>query len=55
MAVLMAGAPSILSADPQIYLAVLVCAVWAPVAFILVMIQQATGTSAELGSEGGIL
>ncbi len=55
MAVLMAGAPSILSADPQIYLAFLVCAVWAPVAFILVMIQQATGKSAELGSEGGIL
>ncbi|MCP5080502.1 MAG: hypothetical protein GY948_02265 [Alphaproteobacteria bacterium] len=55
MSVIMAGAPSILSADPHIYLAFLVGAVWAPVAFILVMIQQATGKSAELGSNGGIL
>lgn len=55
MAVIMAGAPSILSADPHIYLAFLIGAVWAPVAFILVMIQQATGKSADVGSNGGIL
>ena len=55
MAVLMAGGPQILSADPQTYLAFLVCAVWAPVAFLLAMVQQATGKSSEIGSEGGIL
>ncbi len=55
MAVVMAGAPSILSADPQIYLPFLVFAVWAPVAFILVMVQQATGQSHQLGPKGDIL
>ena len=55
MGILMAGAPTILSADPQIYLPFFVCVIWAPIAFILVMIQQATGKSNELGAEGGIL
>lgn len=50
MAIVMAGAPSILSADAQTYLSFLVCAVWAPVAFLLTMLQQATGKSVGLGS-----
>lgn len=43
MAVLMAGEPSILSADAQTYLSFIVGAIWAPVAFLLTMVQQATG------------
>lgn len=52
---IMAGAPDIMSVDAQTYLAFLICAVWAPVAFILTMAQQATGKSAQLGSDHSIL
>ncbi len=52
---IVAGAPNIMSVDAQTYLSFLICAVWAPVAFLLTMAQQATGKSAQLGSDHSIL
>ncbi len=47
----MADAPNIMSVDAQTYLFFLICAIWAPVAFLLTMAQQMTGKSAQLGSD----
>ncbi|MEM8688778.1 MAG: hypothetical protein AAGF81_15705 [Pseudomonadota bacterium] len=51
--VILAGAPEIWSTDARIYLAFLICAVWAPVAFVLTMVQQATGKSTLFKDESG--
>lgn len=47
LAIVLAGAPIVLSADPHTYIAFIVCSIWAPVAFILLMLQQATGKSRQ--------
>ncbi len=51
--VVLAGAPELWSTDAKAYLAFLVCAVWAPVAFVLTMAQQATGKSTLFNDEKG--
>ncbi len=50
----LAGAPEIWPADAKTYLAFLICAVWAPVAFVLTMAQQATGKSAPFKDDRGV-
>ena len=55
ISVIMAGAPDVMAVDAQTYVAFLVGAVWAPVAFVLTMAQQATGKSAPIEDGGNIL
>ena len=50
--VILAGAPDVWSADAKTYLAFLICAIWAPVAFVLTMAQQASGKSSLFKDHG---
>ncbi len=50
--VFMSGAPDVYSADAETYLSFIVGAVWAPVAFLLTLAQQATGKATGPEGEG---
>lgn len=55
LAVIMAGGPDVMAVNAQTYLAFLLGAVWAPVAFVLTLAQQATGKSPPFEDVSNIL